>query len=81
MRKEYGKYIVADTEICHGALTFRGTRIFVDAVLEQVADGMSWDEIVKAWRGSVSRDAIADAIRLAQKALGTMTKTRRGRAA
>ncbi|HIE29634.1 TPA: DUF433 domain-containing protein [Candidatus Poribacteria bacterium] len=28
-RIEFGKYIVADPNICHGALTFKGTRIFV----------------------------------------------------
>jgi uncharacterized protein (DUF433 family) len=81
MRKEYGKYIVADPQICHGALTFRGTRVFVTDVLDQIADGEPWDEIVRSWRGSVARAAIADAVRLAQKALLARTKPRRGRAA
>jgi uncharacterized protein (DUF433 family) len=80
-RKEFGKYIVADPLICHGQLTFRGTRVFVDAVLEQVADGKDWDRIVKSWNGSVSREAIAEAIKLAQRALNSHTKPRRGRAA
>ena len=79
--KEFGKYIVADPLICHGALTFRGTRVFVEAVLEQVADGKDWDRIVKSWNGSVSREAIAEAITLAQKALISNTRSRRGRAA
>lgn len=30
-RIEDGEYIVADPRICHGALTFKGTRIFVRA--------------------------------------------------
>jgi uncharacterized protein (DUF433 family) len=79
MRKvrEFGKYIIADPRICHGALTFRGTRIFVDAVLEQVAQGDSWDKIVSEWRGSVPREAIAEAIRLAHQALTTSVRPKR----
>ena len=35
-----GRYIVSDPYICHGKPTFRGTRILVSQVLEQVAAGM-----------------------------------------
>jgi uncharacterized protein (DUF433 family) len=67
--KRCGRYIVADAAIRHGALTFRGTRIFVSDVFEQVAEGMSWDQIMLEWRGSVTKPAIADAIRLARDVL------------
>jgi uncharacterized protein (DUF433 family) len=67
--KVYGRYIVADSGICHGALTFRGTRIFVEHVLDQVAEGMDWDDIVGEWRGSVSREAIAEAVQVAKTSL------------
>ncbi len=30
---EYGPYIVADPRICHGKLTFRGTRIMVKSIV------------------------------------------------
>ena len=63
MRKELGRYIVADPSICHGASTFRGTRIFVADVLEQVAAGMAWEAIIDEWRGSISKPAIAEAVR------------------
>ena len=63
------RYVVADPKICHGELTFRGTRVFVADVLEQVAEGMAWETIVEEWRGSVSKDAIAEAVRLAREAL------------
>lgn len=66
--KFIGRYIVADPEICHGKPTFRGTRIMVDQILEQVAEGMAWEAIVEDWRGSVTKDAIAEAVRLAGKA-------------
>ena len=38
-RTEFGQYIVADPEICHGQLTFKGTRIMVKSVLEMLAKG------------------------------------------
>ena len=63
-----GRFIVADPSICHGKPTFRGTRILVADVLEQVAAGMHWDSIVEEWRGSIPKDAIAEAVRLASQA-------------
>jgi uncharacterized protein (DUF433 family) len=63
-----GRYIVADPEICHGKPTFRGTRIMVAHVLEQVAECMDWESIVVDWRSAISRDAIAEAVRLANQA-------------
>lgn len=69
MRKALGRYIVIDSQICHGQMTFKGTRVFVKDVLDQVAQGMAWDDIIKEWRGSISKPAIAEAIRLAGKAL------------
>ncbi|MCH8019834.1 DUF433 domain-containing protein [candidate division KSB1 bacterium] len=68
-RKEFGKYIVADPAICHGKLTFKGTRIFVKDVVEMVADGMDWDKIIEEWRGSIDKDAISEAIKIAGDAL------------
>ncbi len=41
----------------------------VQHVLEQVADGMAWETIIEEWRGSISKDAIAEAVRLSSKAL------------
>jgi uncharacterized protein (DUF433 family) len=66
--KMIGRYIVTDPEICHGKPTFRNTRIMVWQVLEQVAGGMAWETIEAEWRGKVSKDAIAEAIRLASRA-------------
>ena len=58
-KKLMGRYIVSDPRICHGQPTFRGTRILVGDVLEQVTSGMAWDAIVEEWRGSINRNAIA----------------------
>jgi uncharacterized protein (DUF433 family) len=63
-----GRYIVADPAVCHGQPTFRGTRILVADVLEQVSAGMAWESIVVEWRERVSKEAIAEAVRLASQA-------------
>jgi uncharacterized protein (DUF433 family) len=69
MRREIGRYLVIDTEIHHGELTFRGTRIPVASVLDDVADGTDWDTIVGLWHGSITREAIGEAVRFATQAL------------
>jgi len=69
LRKLLGRYIVVDSSICHGKPTFRGTRIFVKDVLDQVASGMAWDAIIDEWCGSIRKAAIAEAIRLASEVL------------
>jgi uncharacterized protein (DUF433 family) len=67
-KRMIGRFVVADPTICHGRPTFRGTRILVADVLEQVAAGVAWETIVEEWRGNVSSDAIAEAVRLASQA-------------
>jgi uncharacterized protein (DUF433 family) len=62
-RIELGQYIVADPEICHGQLTFKGTRIMVKSVLEMLAKGMDLDRISAAYDGRISHEAIAEAQR------------------
>ena len=66
--QQFGRYIVADPETCHGKPTFRGTRIIVADVLEQVAEGLAWETIIEEWRGSITKEAIAEAVRLAKQA-------------
>lgn len=63
-RIKLGQYIVADPDICHGTPTFVGTRIMVKQVLELVAAGSRWDEIIAEHDGAISRAAIAEAVRL-----------------
>jgi len=62
---------VADPSICHGQPTFRGTRILVADVLEQVAMGLDWETIVEQWRGDIDAEAIAEAVRLGRSLLIT----------
>ena len=69
MKKSLGRYIVVDAAICHGQPTFRGTRIFVSDVLDDVSRGMAWEAIIERWRGAISKEAITEAVRLACEAL------------
>ena len=62
--KTWGACIVADPAICHGEPTFRGTRILVADVLEQVESGMAYEAIIEEWRYEIDRDAIAEAARV-----------------
>lgn len=64
-----GRYIVADPDICHGQPVFRGTRILVADVLEQIASDMVWEAIIEEWRGALNKEAIAEAVKLAREAL------------
>jgi Protein of unknown function (DUF433) len=70
-RIELGKHIVADPEICHGKPTFKATRIMVWQVLEDAADGRSWDFICNVrWAGRLPLTAVGEAVRrLAQRLL------------
>ena len=64
-REELGQYIVADPEICHGKPTFKGTRIMVWQVLEDVSAGRSWGFICNTrWGGRIPLAAIAEALRM-----------------
>jgi uncharacterized protein (DUF433 family) len=67
-KKNLGRYIVVDPRICHGQPTFKGTRIMVHLVLEQLSAGLAWETIVEEWNGKINKPAIAEAIRLAGKA-------------
>jgi uncharacterized protein (DUF433 family) len=67
-RRMIGRFIVADPAICHGEPTFRGTRILVRDVLEQVASGIAWETIIEEWRGNVTSGAISEVVLLASQA-------------
>jgi uncharacterized protein (DUF433 family) len=67
-RQVLGQYIVADPEICHGQLTFKGTRILVETVLSYLAAGRSIEWVLAEWP-RLSRDAVQEALQLATAAL------------
>ena len=65
--KTLGRYIVAG----HGEPTFRGTRIMVADVLEQVKSDMVLEAIIEEWYEALTRGAIAEVVRMAHDAMVT----------
>jgi uncharacterized protein (DUF433 family) len=76
-RVKLGRYIVSDPKICHGSPTFIGTRIMVAQVLEMVADGTPWEEIIAEYGGAINTAAIAEAVRLAGRSFSEQNAARR----
>ena len=68
MRVEISKYLVADSEICHGKPTFKGTRILVSDIVELVAAGESAEKLMKSYHG-LSKGMIREALEYAAKAI------------
>ena len=54
-------FIVADPEICHGQPCIRGTRIMVSVLLDNLAAGISVDQILVSYP-SLSAEAIQAAL-------------------
>jgi uncharacterized protein (DUF433 family) len=63
-----GKFLTADPRVCHGELTFRGTRIPVETILLYLAKGCSLNYLRKSWP-EVPPEAIQEAISLATDSL------------
>jgi uncharacterized protein (DUF433 family) len=56
-----GDHLVIDQEICHGQMTFRGTRLPVDTVLTFLTKGYSVDQLLRSWP-ELTRPAVEEAI-------------------
>ncbi len=59
-RVEIGNHLVIDPEICHGQMTFKGTRLPVDTVLTFLAKGYSVDQLLRSWP-ELTRPAVEEA--------------------
>lgn len=58
-RIEVGNYLVIDPEICHGQMTFNGTRVPVDTVLALLTKASAVHQLRKSYP-ELTRDAIAE---------------------
>ena len=65
---EVGNYLVIDPGVCHGQMTFRGTRVPVDTALTFLAKGYSVDQLLRSWP-ELTRSAVEEAISLASQSL------------
>jgi uncharacterized protein (DUF433 family) len=54
-------YVTVDPAVCHGRACIKGTRIMVSVVLDNLAVGLTPDEIVRSYP-SLSREAVQAAI-------------------
>ena len=54
-------YVTVDPAVCHGKACMKGTRIMVSVVLDNLAAGLTDDEIIQSYP-SLSREAIHAAI-------------------
>lgn len=62
---EVGEHLVVDPRICHGKLTFKGTRVPVQTVLTLLSkQRRSVSYVQKSWP-YLKREAIEEAVRLA----------------
>ncbi len=42
-------HIITDPQICHGRACIKGTRIMVSVILDNLAAGLSYDEIIASY--------------------------------
>jgi len=54
-------YITVDPNVCHGKACIRNTRVMVSVVLDNLAAGLTPDEIVRSYP-SLSHEAVQAAI-------------------
>ena len=54
-------YITVDPSVCHGKACIKGTRIMVSVILDNMAAGLTPDEIVESYP-SLSSEAVQAAI-------------------
>ena|ERR1051326_2496789 len=71
-----GKFLVTDPAICHGQLTFRGTRVPVQTLLLYLAKGYYIEYLRRSWP-EVSSEAILEAMELATELLSREYRGRR----
>lgn len=51
--------VSVDPRICHGKTCIKGTRIMVDIILDNLADGLSSDEIIEDYPSLTPEDISA----------------------
>ena len=61
--------VVSDPDIMGGRRVFRGTRVPVEVLFENLADGLSLDEILADYE-SLDRDDLVAVLELASRSLG-----------
>ncbi len=68
MRVKITKHIVADSEICHGKPTFKGTRVLVSDIIELFGAGKTAEDILKSYP-SITKGMIHESLEYAAKTI------------
>ncbi len=71
--------ITSDPNICHGKACIRGTRVMVSVILDNLAAGLSAEDILKEYPSLKPRDiqaAIAYGAELARERIVAVTRSR-----
>ena len=61
---DWQDYISSDPTVCHGKACITGTRVMVTVILDNLADGLSVEDIIRSYP-SVSREAVQAALHYA----------------
>jgi uncharacterized protein (DUF433 family) len=61
MAMKWLDYITVGPQVCHGKACVKGTRIMVSIILDNLADGLSAEQIIANYPG-LSREAVRAAI-------------------
>ena len=75
MEQEHLERITVDLGICHGKACIKGTRIMVSVVLDNLAAGISREEILQSYPSLINEDiqaSIAYAAELARERVVTI---------
>ena len=54
-------HIIVDPSVCHGKACIKGTRIMVSVILDNLAAGLSTDEIIRSYP-SLDKESVQAAI-------------------
>lgn len=46
---EWRDHIIVDPNVCHGQACIKGTRVMVSVVLDNLADGVSREEVLRSY--------------------------------
>jgi len=58
---EWREHITVDPNVCHGQACIKGTRVMVSVVLDNLAEGVPQDEILRSYP-SLTRESIRAAL-------------------
>jgi len=61
IKMDWREFITVDPVVCHGKACIKGTRIMVSVVLDNLAAGLSYEEILKSYP-SLSKASVQAAI-------------------